>query len=247
MGKRALTNATVVCWWRILDPRKLFADIRHTGMCVYCGAAPDTRDHVPPRVLIDRPYPANLPVVPACRDCNQGFSMDEAYVACAVECAVHGSADPDRLHRESVARLLRGRPGLSAAFAGSLKPTDSGGAMLEVDLGRVGNVALKLARGHAAYELSEPQLHVPTRIVIRELAEDAESEASPFEVPPDEHLLSELGSRAFHKIAVRGLEGHLGSGWEVIQPGRYRYLVTWSSRIGVCVVMSEYLACEVVW
>ncbi len=36
-----------------MDPRKLFIDERLTGMCVYCGTRPDTRDTVPSKVLLD--------------------------------------------------------------------------------------------------------------------------------------------------------------------------------------------------
>jgi hypothetical protein len=53
---------------------KTFSDKRHEAFCVYCGNAPDTDDHVPSKVLLDKPYPDQLPVVNACRSCNQGFS-----------------------------------------------------------------------------------------------------------------------------------------------------------------------------
>ena len=49
-----------------MDPRHLFMDERLTGKCVYCGAQPETRDHVPSKVLLDEPYAAQLPVVGAC-------------------------------------------------------------------------------------------------------------------------------------------------------------------------------------
>ena len=61
-----------------MDPRKLFVDERMTGMCVYCGGQPDTRDHVPSRVLLDDPLPDNLPVVDACRACNESFSRTKS-------------------------------------------------------------------------------------------------------------------------------------------------------------------------
>jgi hypothetical protein len=50
------------------------------GICTYCG---ETRwvepDHVPPRNLFPKPYPANMWTVPACRNCNGGFSLDDEY------------------------------------------------------------------------------------------------------------------------------------------------------------------------
>jgi hypothetical protein len=47
--------------------------------CVYCGEAADTREHCPSKVFLAKPYPSDLPVVPACEKCNNGFSADELY------------------------------------------------------------------------------------------------------------------------------------------------------------------------
>ena len=78
-----------------MDPRHLFMDERLTGMCVYCGAQPETRDHVPSKVLLDEPYPPELPVVGACEKCNASFSMDEQYLACfLVLCGVETRFPP---------------------------------------------------------------------------------------------------------------------------------------------------------
>lgn len=76
----------------MMDPRHLFIDERHTGMCVYCGSPPDTRDHVPSKVLLDEPYPPELPVVGACEKCSSSFSLDEQYLACFLDCVIHGGA-----------------------------------------------------------------------------------------------------------------------------------------------------------
>lgn len=44
-----------------------YGDERQLSACVFCRRETETRDHVPSRVLLDEPYPENLPVVPACR------------------------------------------------------------------------------------------------------------------------------------------------------------------------------------
>ena len=62
-----------------MDPRKLFVDERLIGMCSYCGREPETRDHVPSRILLDDPFPPNLPVVEACRTCNESFYVVVQY------------------------------------------------------------------------------------------------------------------------------------------------------------------------
>lgn len=85
-----------------VDPRQLFFDQRNAGFCVHCGGDDSTSDHVPSKVLLDEPYPDNLPLVPACQTCNNGFSDDESYLACLIECAISGSTDPERVRREKV-------------------------------------------------------------------------------------------------------------------------------------------------
>ncbi len=64
-----------------MDPKKLFIDERLKGNCAYCGAVADSRDHIPSRVLLDEPYPENIPVAESCTKCNGGFSSDEEYLA----------------------------------------------------------------------------------------------------------------------------------------------------------------------
>jgi len=65
-----------------------YADQRFNGQCVYCGAYSDTKEHVPPKVFLDRPFPENLPVVESCAKCNTGFSLDEEYLACLIYNAI---------------------------------------------------------------------------------------------------------------------------------------------------------------
>jgi len=49
--------------------------------CVYCGTDKNlTVDHVPPQLLLARPYPENLITVPACFPCNQSFQKDDEYL-----------------------------------------------------------------------------------------------------------------------------------------------------------------------
>jgi len=38
-----------------------YGDSRNKGFCVHCGGPDETRDHVPAKVLLDEPYPENLP------------------------------------------------------------------------------------------------------------------------------------------------------------------------------------------
>lgn len=48
-------------------------------ICVYCGKVATTKDHVPPKLLLEKPFPLNLQTVRSCQRCNQGASLDEQY------------------------------------------------------------------------------------------------------------------------------------------------------------------------
>jgi hypothetical protein len=49
--------------------------------CIYCGTDKDiTVDHVPPKLLLEQPYPENLITVPTCFPCNQSFQKDDEYL-----------------------------------------------------------------------------------------------------------------------------------------------------------------------
>jgi hypothetical protein len=53
--------------------------------CIYCGKSTDLSwDHLPPQNLFPPPRPSNLVTVPACRDCNGGFSRDDEYFRLAL-------------------------------------------------------------------------------------------------------------------------------------------------------------------
>jgi hypothetical protein len=54
-------------------------------LCIYCGVEKAaTVDHIPPRLLLDKPYPADLLTVPACFRCNQSFQKDDEYTRTVV-------------------------------------------------------------------------------------------------------------------------------------------------------------------
>jgi hypothetical protein len=223
-----------------------FGDEREVLSCVYCGDGPiESRDHVPSRVLLDEPYPENLPVVPACAACNHGFSQDEEYIACQVECVLAGTTDPNVMSRPKVARILRERPALAARIAAA-RTVEQGGTVFAVEDARVRKVVLKLARGHAAFELHTPQTEEPSTFAAVPLVTWTDAERRSFECGPPTNMWPEVGSRAMQRL-VEG-DGVSPGGWVVAQPGRYRHLAV-ATEAGpiVRIVLSEYLACEVRW
>ncbi len=225
-----------------------FGDRRQTALCVHCGdTSVETLDHVPSKVLLDCPYPDQLPTVNSCRKCNEGFSEDELYLACLIECVLCGSTEPEELKRPKIARALRERPLLARRLAAARYATN-GRIIFSVEHDRVQRVIVKLARSHALYELNEPQLTEPANIGFYPIGSLSEDGRQQFETGGAAGLVSvwpEVGSRAMQRLA----ESWRGeAGWLIVQPGRYRYIASADPEgVTVKMVLSEYLACEVIW
>jgi hypothetical protein len=137
-----------------MDQLPEYADQRTLSWCAFCGGRIESRDHCPSRVLLDEPYPENLPVVPSCSRCNESFSPHERYVACLIDCVLTGGTDPDGVGRPKVRRMLRETPSLRARIDQALSSA-GGGVAFRPELERVATVVTKLAQGHALYELHE--------------------------------------------------------------------------------------------
>lgn len=221
-------------------------DNRNKGWCVHCGGPNETRDHVPSLVFLDDPLPPDLAASPACRSCNHGFSNDEAYVACLIECAIAGSVQPADLARAKVATILSTTPKLASRLASARKASE-GRVVFDVEHDRVRNVVLKLARCHAAYELNEPRLDEPEHYFCRPLVLMTDEERRCFEDgDSDLAVWPEVGSRAMERLLIAGTDV-FEEGWLVVQEDRYRYRTSQSAGLSVRMVLREYLACEVSW
>lgn len=220
-------------------------DGRVLAACIYCGAAPETRDHVPSRVLLEEPFPENLPVVPCCRSCNTSFSLDEEYCAAFLDCVMAGTAEPSARHRPKIRKILESRPALAAALqsARSIDPA-SGAISFAPDVDRLRNIAVKLARGHRAFELHTVDAEQPSAVVVAPLSLLDDASRTAFESAPIADLYPEVGSRAMIRMFEHGVQS---PNWIVVQTGRYRFLASPGLPLLVRMVIGEYLACEVVW
>jgi hypothetical protein len=131
---------------------QIFADER---LAVFCGDEPDTRDHVPPNVFLDKPYPDNLLIVGACDKCNSGASLDEQFIACLLEVVTCGTAAPAGLRRPNIVRTLTHAPALAEQLARGLR--SSGGFLMGAeDIKRLARVLEKVGRALWAYQTGEP-------------------------------------------------------------------------------------------
>jgi hypothetical protein len=224
-----------------------FGDDRNQGFCVHCGGPDESSDHIPSKVLLDEPFPDNMHVCACCLRCNNSLSADEEYVACLLECVLAGSAEPSIIQRAKIGRLLAAKPPLLARLQNS-RSTVTSTPVWNIENDRVRRVVIKLARGHVAYELNEPQLEDPDDLEFRPLPTLTDMERDRFEASSGSLTAPwpEVGSRSLQRMLVVGSEVY-EPGWIEVQGGNYRYSVSQDGGPTVKIVLREYLACEVRW
>ncbi len=227
-----------------MEQLRSYADERLVAGCVHCGRGTETRDHLPSRILLDEPYPENLHVVPACAECNAAFSLDEEYFACLVDCVLAGSVSAAQ--RPKIRRILQQKPRLSEKLSKARTVSESGTVNFAIEQERVTNVVLKLARGHAAFELSEPQYGAPRHVYCVPLTSLEENARRQFETPPSIATWPEVGSCAMQRLVIADAQA-FNPDWIDVQVGRYRYLASAQGAVLVRCLISEFLACEVLW
>ena len=233
-----------------MDPRKLFSEFGldqrlKCTTCIYCGRDADTSDHIPARILLDDPLPNHLACVPACSNCNRGFSSDEEYLASLLDCVISGTTELQSLTRKKIRKSLKHSPGLRARLEAAMTIDEARNRVWKPEMARVESVIIKTARGHAFYELSDVPHGNPEVIQIRPITLMSSADREIFEDAGPSRLWPEIGSRAMLRAAGE-LNDHQTVGpWVIVQPGRYRYSV---DPVGaVSIVLSEYLACLVQW
>ena len=214
-------------------------------MCSYCGNLSDTRDHVPSKVLLTKPYPENMHVVGCCFECNQSFSNDEVYFVCLMECIVNGTTEIDKLQRVNIQRILRQKPHLHKIIQQSYI-TEGQSSYFKPDWRAIENIVLKFARGHAAYEGSAPQLDPPTHIAYKPLYQLNDKERHHFFSEPEVTVYPEVGSRLFEEVVLDNNTPF--SLWITVEDRIYSYLISSSvSGFSVRIVIYDYLVAEVSW
>lgn len=233
-----------------MDPEHfLFVDERLRSQCVFCGGKPDTRDHVPSKVFLDDPFPEQLPVVDACSECNQGLSLDEEYLACLLEVVLSGSTDPVKMERSRIGRAISRNTRLKKRLDACRRIDENGVTVWIPEAERVGNVVVKLARGHIAYELGFSATREPESVIFQPLLSMSDEDRQRFETAGNGEVRGwpEIGSRAFlRSLGAKPYEDTNGP-WINVQSRRYRYAVDHDAGVCVRIVIAEYLSCEAIW
>ena len=199
-----------------------FSDERWRAFCAFCGGLPKTRDHVPPKVFLDQPYPENLPVVGACLRCNSGASLDEEYVACMLEVTVCGTTDPAALTRDKIARAIQRNASLASKLTSSLG--QDGYSLSAGDSERLSAVIAKMARALWAYETSETANAQDVIVRCAPIESLSDDQFQTFQRLTPHILLPEVGSRMASRILI-GENGPYPPMWIEVQQDRFAYAI----------------------
>lgn len=232
--------------------------------CIYCGNVSDTREHIPSKVFLSKPYPDDLPVLPACKKCNNGFSDDELYTEIYIDSIKYLSGFSNKILNENEQHI----------FCNSAFPDAQTDLSSYYDIGkiptreRIERIITKLAIGHAVYELSTGYFSnsfsgKPISIKYNFLFETSKTEKEEFDslIIMDDKVLPEIGSRVYGKLLVleqtmQSLNGNDTKklqipimNWSDIQDKRYRY-IAWletNNTFHVKIVIHDFLFAEVIF
>ena len=129
---------------RMKRPKRLGRE----AFCVYCGKLASTRDHVPSRCLLERPFPKNLITVPCCQRCNRNFSLDEEYFLVALAQVGFCPTLMSKVDAGGVVyRALEKSAALDDMIFRSLTAGENGTVIFHPELDRMTNVVQKIACG----------------------------------------------------------------------------------------------------
>ena len=226
------------------------------GICIHCcdGIDPEktTKEHIPSKCLLKEPYPEELMVMKACQKCNASFSRDEEYFSALLAAVLAGSTDPAKQKTPKDSRRFAKQPALRARIEKSKIVTRTLFGETEIvfmpELGRIENVVVKNARGHALYELDRAIFSKPDYVSCTPLQSFTQEQRFEFEDGPV--IWEEVGTRMFMRqcYSFDPSQSDMQGSWVIVQKDVYRFLASGSGD-GLLVrsVIEEYLATEVYW
>lgn len=176
-------------------------------ICPYCGgvlrSSNKTVDHIPSKVLLDKPYPPNLAAIPCCKSCNRSFSFDEEYTSVLLECVKHQTFDPNSFSREPTKKTVLHTPSLIETVRQRVKFESKDRFAIDSDDNRFKAVLLKLVKAHLRFEESLFLINnTDIRLSFSSIDKMSDLEVSRFAMPFSSGLLPEVGSRALESVMV---------------------------------------------
>jgi len=223
-------------------------DERYDNICCYCQTSilhNSTRDHIPSKILLDEPFPDNLPVVFCCESCNQGFSTDEEYFACLLEYIACEVKDSNLIEREKISRILLKKPHLRKRIEQNITQ-ENNILTIKFEKESINNVLKKLFYGHLSFELSNPYIEKPSYIGFELIDNLTNSEFDTFFASEEIEIAPEIGTRASLNYFL--INNSPTSNWKIVQENNYQYKVDiCSEEIVVKIFMRNKLCLTAIW
>ena len=226
------------------------------GICIHCCNVIDlektTKEHIPSKCLLKEPYPEELMVMKACQECNASFSRDEEYFSALLAAVLVGSTDPAKQKTPKGSRRFTKQPALRARIEKSKRVTRTLFGETEIvfmpELGRIENVVVKNARGHALYELDRAVFSEAENVSCTPLQNFTQEQRTKFEEGAPGW--PEVGTRMFMRqcYSFDPPQSDMLGPWVIVQKDVYRFLAS-DNGDGLLIrsVIQEYLATEVYW
>ncbi|WP_158583002.1 hypothetical protein [Lysinibacillus yapensis] len=223
--------------------------------CIYCGEESGTRDHVPSKVFLNKPFPENLPTLPACIKCNNSYSNDELVVSLLVQLLKQKHYGSEYSFSEEIMSRIENERNVD--IVNNIRDSISSGQVSKFH-NQILNVLAKLAIGHLVWEISEGY-YVDEESTscsvslsysfLNDMHKQEINEFSSYFIITNE-TLPELGSRAYdERILVfesDGVEPQLLLDWVEVQPLEYKYTCyKFVNEIVVKMVINNLLFAEV--
>lgn len=222
---------------------------KHKG-CIYCGNPATTREHVPSKAFLTEPYPENLATIPACFECNNGFSNDEKYISCFLD-VLKEMVYPQYKRKDSTQKLLEKDKKLKSLLDEQIRVSD-GKIYYSIDEERLCRILIKLAKGHAGFEFDETcNSYSNISIQYNFSFNMNEDDIAWYEELEPMEKLPELGSRSYTLPVLVACDSNedksVFSLWNEVQQENYRYQVSCNRTGGICIkiVIYEMLYCRV--
>src|SRR5262249_221345 len=103
--------------------------------CIYFGTTPTPQNPVPPKCLLQKPFPPNLLTVPSCKKCNADFSLDEQYFLVLLsQIGTTNTLTVKVEHDGIVDRALKRSPALDGRVFQSLETDEEGRIVIRPEL-----------------------------------------------------------------------------------------------------------------
>lgn len=224
-----------------MKQREIKGDIRVGKCCIFCHRyfLELTREHAPSKILINEPFPENLPIVYSCKECNSSFSLDEEYVACIIECARCKSTQIHDLERLKIRQILSKQKKLYD------KIRINNGV---IDINRMKHVVTKLSICHLFFETNTLVEDNPDYFNFFFRDNVSINEINNFNKVNEIYILPEI-SRCYDNILLMDDNSEkLFYNWVIVQEEQYRYLCEYTEEMYIVkIVISEYAYFEIRW